>query len=127
VGSTSAKKEARIGYDYLHSVVDDHSRLAYSEIHHDERGNTAAGFVGRAATFFADHGISSIERIMTDYHWSYTKSHAVAATIRCTPQTAKRAAALAPWLNTCNNHRRHHALAGHPPSPDVTNLTAEYN
>ncbi len=45
MGSTSAKKKARIGYDYVHSAVDDHTRLAYSEILGDERGDTAAGFL----------------------------------------------------------------------------------
>ena len=35
-----------IGYDYVHSMVDDHSRLAYSEIHADEKGSTCAGFWG---------------------------------------------------------------------------------
>lgn len=72
-GSTSAKKKAKIGYDFVHSMVDDHSRLAYSEIHDDEKGITAAGFITRAAAFFAAHGIDSIERVMTDNHWSYTK------------------------------------------------------
>jgi hypothetical protein len=32
MGSTSAKRKSRIGYDYVHSMVDDHSRLAYSEV-----------------------------------------------------------------------------------------------
>ena len=47
------------GYDYVHSAIDDHSRLAYSEIHPDERGQTCAGFMARAAAFFADHGITA--------------------------------------------------------------------
>lgn len=42
MGSTAAKKKARIGYDYVHSMVDDHSRLAYSEILPDENGPTCA-------------------------------------------------------------------------------------
>ena len=45
MGSTSAKKKARIGFDYVHSLVDDHSRLAYSEILDDEKGATCAGFL----------------------------------------------------------------------------------
>ena len=44
MGSTSAKKKARIGYDYVHSVVDDHSRYAYSEILADETAETTAAF-----------------------------------------------------------------------------------
>ncbi len=74
---TAAKKKTRIGYDYVHSAVDDHSRLAYSEIFTDEKGDTAAGFLLRAAEFFAHHGIYRIEEVMTDNHWSYTQSNAV--------------------------------------------------
>ena len=81
MGSTGASKRARIGYDYIHSAVDDHSRLAYSEIHPDEKGDTAAGFLERAARFFATAGIDRIEAVMTDNHWSYRKSRAVAAVI----------------------------------------------
>lgn len=39
--STAAKKKARIGFDYVHSMVDDHTRLAYSEIHADEKAPPA--------------------------------------------------------------------------------------
>ncbi|WP_432520660.1 IS481 family transposase [Kineococcus sp. SYSU DK006] len=71
-------RKARIGYDYVHSLVDDHSRLAYSEILPDEKGTTCAAFLTRAAAYFAAHGIARIERIMTDpssgnawaYRWS---------------------------------------------------------
>jgi hypothetical protein len=38
-----------MGFDYVHSAVDDHSRLAYSEIHSDEKAATCAGFLTRAA------------------------------------------------------------------------------
>ena len=76
MGSTSIKRKARIGYDYVHSAVDDHSRLAYSEILTDEKGETTAGFMTRATQFFTDHGIDRIEEVMTDNHWSYTKSQA---------------------------------------------------
>ena len=77
MGSTAAKKKARIGFDYVHSMVDDHTRLAYSEIHPDERGDTCAAFIERAAAFFAEHGIDRIERVMTDNHFSYKNSNAV--------------------------------------------------
>jgi len=66
------------GYDFVHSAVDDRSRLAYSEIHPDERGETCAGFMARAAEFFAGHGITRIERVMSDNAFSYRLSHAFA-------------------------------------------------
>jgi len=62
------------GFDYVHSVVDDHSRLAYSEILPDEKGTTCAGFLTRAIAYFAAHGITRIERLMTDNAWAYRYS-----------------------------------------------------
>lgn len=59
------------GFDYVHSAVDDHTRLAYSEIHPDERGETCAAFLIRAARFFAGLGITRIERVMTDNALAY--------------------------------------------------------
>jgi transposase InsO family protein len=73
-GSTSRDRATRVGYDYVHSLVDDHSRLAYSEVLLDEKGATCAGFLARAAAYFADHGIDRIERLMTDNAWAYKKS-----------------------------------------------------
>lgn len=54
-----------IGYAYIHSAVDDHSRLAYSEVLANERQETATGFWERANAFFAAHGIT-VERVLTD-------------------------------------------------------------
>ena len=73
-GSTSQKRATVVGYDYVHSLVDDHSRLAYSEIHSDEKGPTCAAFLTRAATYVAEHGIDRIERLMTDNAWAYRYS-----------------------------------------------------
>jgi len=55
----------RTGYGFIHSAVDDHSRLAYSEILADERKETAAGFWMRARAWFAEHGIV-VEEVLTD-------------------------------------------------------------
>ncbi|SNS32895.1 Transposase [Geodermatophilus pulveris] len=70
-GSTSRDRATTVGYDYVHSLVDDHSRLAYSEILPDEKGVSCAGFLTRAAAYFATHGIDRIERVMTDNAWAY--------------------------------------------------------
>ncbi|MEU1667053.1 IS481 family transposase [Streptomyces sparsogenes] len=64
------------GFDFVHSAVDDHSRLAYSEIHGDEKAATCAAFLRRAAAFFAAAGIDHIERVLTDNAWPYRKSFA---------------------------------------------------
>jgi transposase InsO family protein len=71
---TTYDRTRKVGYDYVHSLVDDHSRLAYSEILPDEKGTTCAAFLARAATYFADHGIDRIERVMTDNAWAYRYS-----------------------------------------------------
>jgi transposase InsO family protein len=73
-GKSHAQKKIRIGYDYVHSLVDDHSRLAYSEILADEKGPTCAAFLERAIDYFAAHGIDRIERLMTDNAWAYRYS-----------------------------------------------------
>lgn len=77
-GWDNVKRNQRVGYDYIHSAVDDHCRLAYSEIHQDETGDTCAGFMVRAAAWFQSQGIDQIKEIMTDNAWSYTKSGAFA-------------------------------------------------
>ncbi|MFE2359363.1 IS481 family transposase, partial [Streptomyces parvulus] len=64
------------GFDYIHSAVDDHTRLAYSEIHDDEKAATCAAFLRRAAAFFTAHGIDRVERVLTDNAWPYRKSFA---------------------------------------------------
>jgi transposase InsO family protein len=63
-----------IGYDYVHSLVDDYSRLAYSEVLDDEKGPTCAAFLSRAIEYFAAHDITRIERLMTDNAWAYRYS-----------------------------------------------------
>ena len=95
MGSTSAKRKARIGFDYVHSVVDDHSRFAYTEILPDEKAATASAFFARAIDVFADAGIT-IEAVMTDNHWSYTRSSSL-------PELLARP--------------RHHPQADPPPLP----------
>lgn len=58
------------GYDFVHSLVDDHSRLAYSEVLPDEKAPTCAGFLRRAGAFLAEHGIQ-VQRVMTDNAFAY--------------------------------------------------------
>ncbi|MUN40215.1 DDE-type integrase/transposase/recombinase [Actinomadura sp. NEAU-AAG5] len=53
----------RVGCTYLHSAVDDHSRLAYTETLDDERGTTAAAFWRSAVAFFAKYDVTAIERV----------------------------------------------------------------
>jgi transposase len=70
--------ETRVGYDYAHAIVDDHSRLAYVELHPDEKAATVTGFVERALTYFAEHGIIA-KRLMTDNAFSYVRNRSLHA------------------------------------------------
>jgi Integrase core domain len=81
MGRSSLARKARIGYDYVHSAIDDHSRLAYSEILSDEKGATCAAFLTRAANYFCSCGITTIERVITDNHFSYRRSNDVVVVI----------------------------------------------
>jgi transposase InsO family protein len=63
-GNRNNKKRGR-GYAFVHHAVDDHSRLAFSEIHTDERKDTVIGFWVRARAFYAEAGIT-VQAVMTD-------------------------------------------------------------
>lgn len=65
--------KGRIGYEFVHSMVDDHTRVAYSEVLDAETGEACAGFMLRAARWFAAHGYR-IERVMTDNALAYRGS-----------------------------------------------------
>jgi transposase InsO family protein len=73
-GVKDPERKSGNGFDYVHSMVDDHSRLAYSEILPDEKGVTCAAFLCRGAAYFQTHGITQIECIMTDNAWAYRYS-----------------------------------------------------
>ncbi|MEV6624010.1 IS481 family transposase [Amycolatopsis sp. NPDC051106] len=146
---------ANLGYSYLHNAVDDHSRLAYTEILSDETKETAAAFWIRAQAFFTSCGIT-VTRVLTDNGSCYRSRlwrdaqivHKRTRPYR--PQTngkverfnrtlleewaydrpyrseTERRQALPGWLHTYNHHRGHTALAGQPPASRVPNLTGQY-
>jgi transposase InsO family protein len=60
----------------VHCAIDDHTRLAYAEIHLDETAATCATFLRSAAAWFATVGIDRIERVLTDNAWAYRRSTA---------------------------------------------------
>jgi transposase InsO family protein len=62
---TGQSKSRGIGWEYLHLAVDDHSRLAYSEILPDEKRGSCLRFLFNALRFFHQHGVA-VERVVTD-------------------------------------------------------------
>ncbi|MFI0822821.1 IS481 family transposase [Streptomyces sp. NPDC021098] len=74
LGRAAARKNKRgTGYAYLHTALDDHSRLAYTEHLPNETAPTCAAFLARATAWFANHGVT-IERVLTDNAWAYSKN-----------------------------------------------------
>jgi transposase InsO family protein len=69
-GSRSERSRG-VGYDYLHCVIDDHSRLAYVELHPREDAETNARTLERALRFFAELGLDPPEAVMTDNAFVY--------------------------------------------------------
>jgi transposase InsO family protein len=138
--TTRPASKTPIGYDYVHSLIDDHSEIL------SEKGVTCRAFLLRAVAYFAAHGIGQIQRVMTDNAWAYR--YALGSAVdqlgakqvfirpNCPWQNGKverlnrtlqserayrqvftanqeRAAALAAWLEYYNN--RHSALGGRTP------------
>jgi hypothetical protein len=128
-----------LGYDYVHAAVDDHSRLAYAEVLADEKGTTCAGFLLRAAVWFAEHGITAVTRVLTDNAKNYVISRefaAAAATVGARHKTIKphchrqhgthhRANVLAGVLQHPTRSHRTQRPPTHQPHTD-TNVTATY-
>lgn len=147
----------KVGYDYVHSAVDAHSRLAYSEILDDERGPSCAGFWQRAQAFFVAHGIA-VEAVLTDNAKNYL-GHAFSGALgpiehrrirRRRPQTNGKVerfnrTLLEEWayvrVYTSNdqrrraldrwlhlyNHHRGHTALGGRPPIEVTNLAGQHS
>jgi transposase InsO family protein len=70
-----------VGYDFLHCVVDDHTRLAYVELHPWEDQETNARTLERAIAWFAELGLDPPEAVMTDNHMIYRRSRRFADVI----------------------------------------------
>ncbi|WP_455355239.1 IS481 family transposase [Streptomyces sp. SYSU K217416] len=91
------KTRSGAGYSYIHTAVDDHSRLAYSEIHTDERKETATAFWTRAQAHFTSCGIT-VERVLTDNGACY-KSHTWRDTLAAAGIAHKRTRPYRPQTN----------------------------
>jgi transposase InsO family protein len=98
-GRSEQVRSRGIGYDYVHSLVDDHSRLAYSEILPDETGKTCAAFLQRAAAYFLTKGITKIERLLTDNALAYRKSNELKQVCAELGTTQKFIRPHCPWQN----------------------------
>ncbi|WP_416965858.1 IS481 family transposase [Streptomyces sp. Agncl-13] len=102
-GNRQATTDARkggspvIGYSFVHTAIDDHTWLAYSEVLPNERKETASAFWRRANAFFTDHGIT-VERVLTDNGSCY-RSQLFAHTLNAAGITHKRTRPYRPQTN----------------------------
>lgn len=74
---THAEIRQKVGWEVCHSMIDDHTRIAYTEIHRDEKAPTVTAFVDRALTYFEGLGIQP-RRLQTDNAWTYAHNKALA-------------------------------------------------
>lgn len=70
-GDPATNYRPRIGKAFVHTVIDDHSRVAYAEIQPDEKAVTATGVLQRAVAWFAERGVT-VERVLSDNGPAYT-------------------------------------------------------
>jgi transposase InsO family protein len=64
-GAKAAHYKPRVGNCFVHTVIDDYSRVAYAEVHDDEKAVTAVGVLYRAVAWFAERGVT-VERVLSD-------------------------------------------------------------
>jgi transposase InsO family protein len=67
--------------EFAHVVIDDHSRLAYVEIHRHDRGDIAAAVLRRAAAWMAEQGAGPTQAVMTDNAMAYRRSREFAGAL----------------------------------------------
>jgi transposase InsO family protein len=70
------QRSRRVGFDYAHTLIDDCSRLAYTELLDDERADTVTAFMRRGLDWFLAHGIVA-ERLLSDNAWAYTHNRSL--------------------------------------------------
>jgi transposase InsO family protein len=98
--------DKQMGHAYVHTVIDDHSRIAYAEIHDDEKTKTAVAVLRRAMSWFTDRGVT-VERVISDNGPAY-KSDAWRDTCAELGIRAKRTRPYRP-----QNQRKDRALSPH--------------
>jgi transposase InsO family protein len=96
-GRRNKRHQPLLGHAFVHTVIDDHSRVAYAEIHNDETATTAIGVLQRAVSWFADRGVT-VERVLSDNGSAY-KSHAWRDTCLQLGITAKKTRPYRPQTN----------------------------
>jgi transposase InsO family protein len=89
-GQRGGGGRALVGVAHVHTVIDDHSRVAYAEIHTDEKATTAIGVLHRAVAWFAARGVTT-ERVLSDNGSAYRSRawHDACAELGITPKKTR--------------------------------------
>lgn len=98
IGVENRGTKQYVGYEFCHSMVDDHSRVAYTEVLDTDNAEAAAGFMLRAAAWFAGLGFR-IDRVMTDNAFVYTRSQQFATVLETIGAAHKRIRPYRPQTN----------------------------
>ena len=98
IGIENRGTRQKVGYEFCHSMVNNHSRVAYTEILDSENTQACAGFMLRAAQWFAGLGYR-IDRVMTDNALAYTRGRAFTTTLDTIGATHKRIRPFPPQTN----------------------------
>jgi transposase InsO family protein len=93
----NAWRGPKLGTAYVHTVLDDFSRVAYAEIHDDETAATAALVLRHAVAWFTERGVS-VHRVLSDNGSAY-KSHLWAQTCAELGITVKKTRPYRPQTN----------------------------
>jgi transposase InsO family protein len=107
-GIKARKYRPKVGTCFVHTVIDDYSRVAYAEIHDDEKAVTATGVLYRAVAWFAERGVT-VERVLSDNGSPYV-SHLWRSSCADLAITAKRTRPRRPQTNG-KIERLHRTLA----------------
>jgi len=91
-------RSKKLGFDYIHVAVDDHSRLGFARVLADEKGSTCAAFLADAAAFFAQHGVA-IREVMTDNALNYRRSRDFQTTLQTLGARHILTRPHSPWQN----------------------------
>lgn len=98
IGIQNRGTKQKVGYEFAHSMVDDHSRVAYTEVLDSEDTEACSGFMLRAAQWFAGLGYR-IDRVMTDNALAYTRGAAFTVALDTIGATHKRIRPFRPQTN----------------------------
>jgi transposase InsO family protein len=124
------QRSRRAGWQHVHIAIDDHSRLAYTEVLAGQDKQAGAAFLRRAVAWYAQQGIT-IERVVSDnakaYHSQRWHQTCQQLGIRYAyPSSHHRTRALSGWTRWYNRHRPHGSLGGRPPISRVSHLRGQY-